>query len=316
MIKKMRVNNLFNLIRAPKNAPLEKQQISGYSNKSLNRGYLVLIGGAEDRKNDKIILKATVDINNAKRVVVIPTASNYPLSLGDDYIYAFRNIGVEYVDVFDIREPYEADKTEYIEKVEQADLVFFTGGDQVKLVTTLIDTALLKLIFKCHNERKLTVAGTSAGSAAASDPLLFSGDDHGLIKGSIKHSKGFNFIPNITIDTHFNARNRLLRLSQFLCCGLSNRGIGIDEDTAIVINPNGIFRVIGSGYVTVLNSENLTFTSYDSIEPGEKMSFNDLILGFLQPGCMFDINTWNVVSHSKTQNNLLVEYMPDETYNQ
>lgn len=316
MIKRMRVNNLFKLIKAPKSVPQEEEQISTYYSKNLNRGYLVLIGGAEDRKDDKIILRATVEINNAKRVVVIPTASNYPLSLGDDYIYAFRNIGVEYVDVLDIREACEADKSEYLEKIEKADLVFFTGGDQVKLVNTLIQSQLYKLIYKCYNERKLTIAGTSAGAAGASDPLLYNGDDQGLIKGSIKHGKGFGFIPNITVDTHFNARNRLLRLSQFLCGGLSNRGIGIDEDTAVVINPNGIFQVIGSGYVTVVNSENITFTNYDLIEPGDKLSFNDLIIGFLHPGCRFDISTWNVVSHSKAKNNPLIQYISDEMYNQ
>ena len=98
------------------------------------KGYLVLIGGAEDKSQEKIILKETVRLNNARKVVVIPTASSYPSDLGNNYYYAFRDLGVEIIEVIDVRTRSDANRNEYLKKLTDTDIVFFTGGDQVKLV--------------------------------------------------------------------------------------------------------------------------------------------------------------------------------------
>lgn len=258
------------------------------------KGYLVLIGGAEDKKNEKVVLQKVVSINNAKNAVVIPTASSYPTGLAEDYVYAFRALGVENVSILDIREKSDTERTDYIEKVANADLIFFTGGDQYKLVNVFNDTDLLQLIRSRYNNGA-TIAGTSAGAAAACDPIIFDGDSAGMSKGSIHFCKGFGFINNVTIDTHFVSRGRLGRLTQFLSSGKSLRGIGIGENTAIVVAPDNTFEVVGLEMITIVNTENVSFSNYSQISENEPIVINDIRVGFLQSGCIFDLATWTVV---------------------
>lgn len=265
------------------------------NNHSQLKGYLVLIGGAEDKKDGKQILKRVVELNNAKTAVIIPTASNYPEGLARDYFYAFRELGVENNIIFDIREHSEADKPEYLEKIEQADLIFFTGGDQSRLVNTLIDTQLFEKIKKQHL-KGATIAGTSAGAAASCDPILFDGDYNGLQKGTTNHHKGFGFIKNITIDTHFVNRGRLGRLTQFLSSGHSSKGIGIGENTAIIIAPDDTFEVVGTEMVTLVNTEDVSFSNYEQIKEKDPIVIHDIRIGFLQNGSVFDLKDWKVLS--------------------
>jgi len=257
------------------------------------RGYLVLIGGAEDRKGEKVVLRKLVNLNNAKNIAVIPSATNYPKACGEDYYYAFKDIGVETINVLDIREKSEAEKPEYFKMIEQADIIFFTGGDQVKLVAILNHTKLLELIKKRY-EQGATIAGTSAGAAAASNPMIFDGDTQGLIKGAVNVGDGFGFVKNITIDTHFVARGRIGRMTQFLMSQNVNRGIGIGENTAIVISAKNIFEVVGTGIVSVVDISGVSYSNYDIISESDRISVNGIKAGFLQAGCVFNMNTWEV----------------------
>lgn len=257
------------------------------------KGYLVLIGGAEDRKGDKIVLQKLVNINKAKNVAVIPTATSYPTACGEDYHKAFKGIGVDTINVLDIRKPEEADTPENFKHIEHADIIFFTGGDQVKLVDVLGNTELIEVIKKAFMNGT-TIAGTSAGAAAASNPMIYDGDTQGLIKGAVSMGKGFGFIKNTTIDTHFVARGRIGRLTQFLFAQNVKRGIGIGENTACIIAPNNIFEVVGTGIVSVVDSSNITYSNFNIIANNERLSINGLKVGFLQAGCIFNMNKWDV----------------------
>lgn len=260
---------------------------------SKNRGYLVLIGGAEDRKGEKIVLRKLVNLNNAKNVAVIPTATGYPKACGEDYRYAFSNIGVETINVLDIRETHEADTPEYFKMIEEADIIFFTGGDQVKLVSVLNGTKLIDLITtRFYNGA--TIAGTSAGAAAASNPMIFDGDTQGLMKGTVNVGPGFGFIKNITIDTHFVARGRIGRMTQFLSSQNILKGIGIGENTAIIINSDDVFEVVGTGIVTVIDTAQVSFSNFKLINNNDRISINGIKAGFLQAGCVFSIPKWDV----------------------
>lgn len=270
---------------------------TGYNNSK--KGFLVLIGGAEDKKNEKIILRKVVDLNKAKSAVIIPTASSYPMGLAEDYVYAFRDINVENISILDIRDKKDTERSEYIEKVATADLIFFTGGDQYKLVSVFNDTQMLRQIWERFNEGA-TIAGTSAGAAAACDPIIFDGDSAGMNKGTIHFCKGFGFIKGITIDTHFVNRGRLGRLTQFLSSGKSTKGIGLGENTSIIISPDNTFEVLGSEMVTIVNTENVTFSNYNEITENAPIVINDIRVGFLQSGCVFDINTWKVLSYNQS----------------
>lgn len=263
------------------------------------KGYLFLIGGAEDRKGEKVVLRRLVEINNAKNIAVIPTATNYPQACGEDYYYAFRDLGVETINILDIRSKDEADKPEYFKMVEEADVIFFTGGDQVKLVEILNHTPLIAHIKDCF-KKGTTIAGTSAGAAAASNPLIYDGDAQGLIKGTVNDCAGFGFIENITIDTHFVARGRIGRMTQFLTSQNVPKGIGIGENTAIIISPDNIFEVVGTGIISVVDISGVSYSNYDNIEDSERISINGIKAGFIQDGCFFDLNKWKVICNKNS----------------
>jgi len=259
------------------------------------RGYLILIGGAEDKKKDKVVLKKVIETSKATNIIIVPSASYYPREVANNYFDAFKDLGVEKVDYFDIRYPDEADRTEHLERIEEANLVYFSGGDQVKLAQVLLGTKLLARINELFLNGKITIAGTSAGSAVASNPMIFDGDYDGFSKDTVNFAQGFGFLPDVTIDTHFIARGRISRLAQFLASGRSNRGIGIDEDTSIFIAPNFNFEVVGSGMVTLLTNDRVTYNDYDQVEKGKLFSINNLRIGFLSNGQKFSIKKWAMI---------------------
>jgi cyanophycinase len=274
-----------------------------FTGNNMQRSYLILIGGAEDKTGNKEILKQTVKIAKAKSIVIIPTASAYPRDVFNDYYYAFRDLGVEDIECFDIRKPEEADRDNYLEKIKQTDLVFFSGGDQVKLVETLKNSKLLEIIKSRFFNGNLPIAGTSAGAAAASDYMLYDGDYKGFIKGAVSIADGFGLLNNITVDTHFLHRERIPRLIEVLSKTdvPNSKGIGLDENTAVVIGPNLRLWAIGSGMVTVINTEHVTYSDYNSIENKKVYSTNNVRIGFLAPGTMFSTKRWSVLKSDDTK---------------
>jgi len=265
------------------------------------KNYLILIGGAEDRKDDKIVLRRMIETTGAKNIVLIPNASSYPREVADSYFYAFRELGVESYEYFDIRHPDEADRDHHFEILEKADLVFFSGGDQEKLVKAIDGTQLLEKIKTRFFNGTLSIAGTSAGAAAVSDPMIYDGDYEGLKKGSVKFSPGFGFLDRVTVDTHFTARCRIQRLSQFLLTGESQHGIGVDEDTAAIISSDLKFEVVGSGVVTVISSDKITFSNFFNIGQNNLISVNNLRIGYLAAGTRFSIKRWMVIQPTDTK---------------
>jgi len=291
-----------------------------------NKGILILIGGAEDRKDDKMILRKIVGLNNAKTVTVIPSASCYPTGVSEDYYYAFRSLGIENIQIFDIREPAEADTEKYLKEIEKSDLVFMTGGDQVKLFHVFNGSELLKKIKELHFHHGLNIAGTSAGAAVASNPMIYDGNIHGMKKGSVSFSEGFGLIKDITIDTHFISRGRLGRLTQFLSTGIASYGIGLGENTAIFINPDSTFEVAGTGMITVVDTKQVSFSNYNDIGNNEPIVIHGITSGFLQHGSIFDMKEWKVVGvlnshhemtphHNENESDtVLIENNPEKRY--
>ena len=259
-------------------------------------GALFLIGGGEDRTGEKQVLKQLIQQTRARSLVVIPTASNYPRDVGRAYTDAFRELGVDKIECLDVRYTDETDRHEYLEAVENTDLVFFGGGDQAKLVKTLKGTPLFDLIKTRFETDQLHIAGTSAGASAAGNPVFYNGNRRGLKKGSIKVVEGFGFIDGVAIDTHFTNRNRLPRLCQMLVTGQCKKGIGIDEDTGIVVDPQLRFTVMGSGIVTVVNSVGVSSSNYDAIPKGDIIRFNNMRIGFLPSGTTFSIKRWAILN--------------------
>jgi len=265
------------------------------------KGILVLIGGAEDRKDDKLILRKIVEINDAQTITIIPSASCYPTGISEDYHYAFKELGVPNIQTFDIREPAEVDIEKYLDQIETTDVVFFTGGDQVKLYDVFKNSKLLSRIKELHYNNKLTIAGTSAGAAVASNPLIYDGNLNGMKKGTVQFSEGFGLLQNITIDTHFITRGRLGRLTQFLCTGISKYGIGLGENTAIFIEADNTFTVLGTGMVTLVDTTEVSYNNFSQIQENDPIVINGIKAGFLQHGSRFDITEWKVIPQMQSE---------------
>ncbi len=260
----------------------------------VRRGILVLIGGSEDKKNDKVVLKRVVEANGAGHVTVIPTASSYPKQLGMKYIQAFGALGVKTVSVLDIRRRPEASLSGHLETVAKTDVVFFTGGDQIRLVDVLDGTPLMELVRKRHSEG-ITVAGTSAGAAAAGEITIYEGNDEGYRKGTVLHARGFGFLKGITVDTHFLQRRRISRLTQHMASGLCSYGIGLAEDTAVAITPDATLEVVGSGIVTVLNGDTILSSNYEEIKKYDTITVEGIQMSYLSSGTLFNMETWKVM---------------------
>lgn len=256
---------------------------------------LILIGGAEDKRDDKAILKKILEKTKAKNIIIIPTASYYSREVHNAYYDAFRNLDVKQIEAFDIRYADEADKQEYHEKLENADLIYFTGGDQTKLIKTLRDSDLLKKIDNAFRTNNLHIAGTSAGAAAAGMITIYEGDYKGFNKDTVSTMPGFGFIDDLIIDTHFLSRERIPRLTQFLISEQITRGIGIDEDTAVFVHPDLRMEVYGSGMVTIINTDKITGSNYEMLSENEVFTVNNVRIGFLAPGTTFSLKRWTVL---------------------
>ncbi|MCX7697034.1 MAG: cyanophycinase [Bacteroidales bacterium] len=258
------------------------------------RGTLVLIGGAEDRQNKKMILNELIRRTQPERMAVIPAASSYGYSLGRDYQDIFIDLGVPHVAVLDMKDPVDAEQSSYINELLNTNLVFFTGGDQVRLFNIIGNTSVHRIIKNRFFNDGLHVAGTSAGAAVMSNPMIYDGNQLGLVKGRVQFAEGLGLV-NFTVDTHFISRGRLGRLTQFLCTGISQFGIGIGEDTALFIHPDQIAEVIGSGMITVVRTNHLTYNNYHQIPDNTPITIDGIQVGFLQHGTTFNLQTWTVV---------------------
>jgi len=277
--------------------------------KKIKPNYLIIIGGAEDKRDRKIILKEIVELTKAQSIIVIPTASYYPEDVRSNYFDAFKSLGVTNIETLDIRYKDEVDREDHLAKIETADVIFYGGGDQVKLVNTLEGTKFLERVHARYEEGTLTIAGTSAGAAAASDGMIYDGDYEGFFKNSVNHSKGFKLLEEVTVDTHFNERGRLARLAQFLASGNGSKGIGIDEDTCLIIYSDMNARVLGSGMVTVLRADRNTQTDYTTLASNERYSIHNLRLSYFASGTTFNIKKWSFYPQKEEElrNNNFIE---------
>ncbi len=270
--------------------------------KSLNgkSGAIVLIGGAEDKWESRDVLAETRNLNDAKRVAIIPSASGYPVEVYEEYRTAFLALGADRVDLVDVRRRDEAKLPAHGETMEAAELIFFTGGDQERLVRILGNTPLLSAIRERH-AAGVTLAGTSAGASAIGHPMIFDGNGtKGFQKRHVASADGFGLLDGLIIDTHFMERGRIPRLSQAVAAHPDGLGIGLGEDTGAVVTPDGRCRVIGNRVVTILGAEDMTFTNVSSVPADEAVAADGLRLSFLTRGMVFDLNRRRVVSEQKS----------------
>lgn len=256
------------------------------------RGWIVPIGGAEEKENDPAILKRFVRLCGGKEadLVVIPTASRMD-DTGERYEKIFDEIGVKRVKALNFREREDGSKDKWLERIERASGVFFTGGDQLRLSTILGGTPAAMLIRK-RNAAGMTVGGTSAGAAILSEHMIAFGTEGSAPRAdSVRLAPGLGLTNRFIIDQHFRQRDRLGRLVAALAFNPFSVGIGLDEDTAAFISPNNVLEVEGSGTVTVVDADGAEFSSMAQADENEPVCLLGLRVHFLIPGATFDLKT-------------------------
>ena len=256
------------------------------------RGWIVPIGGAENKENDPRILQRFIDVSGGPDadIVVIPTASQLH-ETGHRYEQVFRGLGARRVSVMDFDTRRDCQEPSRLERLEQASGIFFTGGNQLRLTTLLGGTPVAKLI-RNRNAHGVTVGGTSAGASILSEHMIAFGDEGGsAISGSVRLAPGLGLTNRFVIDQHFRERDRFGRLLTALAYNPFAVGVGLDEDTAAFIGPSNLLEVEGTGGVTVVDAADVTYSSMDSIAEGQPLCMLGLKVHLLVAGATFNLHS-------------------------
>ncbi len=256
------------------------------------RGWIIPIGGAENKENDRHILERFVDCSGGRDadIVVIPTASRLH-ETGPRYEQLFRDIGAARVTAMDFDTRRDCQETGRLQRLQEATGIFFTGGNQLRLTTLLGGTPVAKLV-RMRNAHGVTVGGTSAGASILSEHMIAFGDEgSSVISGSVRLAPGLGLTNRFIIDQHFRQRDRLGRLLTALAYNPFAIGIGLDEDTAAFIGPDETVEVVGSGGVTIVDAADVSYSSMDSVTEGQPVCMLGLRLHVLVAGATFNLHT-------------------------
>ena len=255
------------------------------------RGYIIPIGGGEDKGPNPSILKRFVDIAGGDKadIVVLPTASRLE-STGPLYEEIFDGLGAATVSSIPISSRDDCNNPEFAERCENASGIFITGGNQLRLSAILGGTDVAQTIRRV-NARGVPVAGTSAGASIMSEHMIAGGEaDQGPSEGGAVLAPGLGLTNAAIIDQHFSERNRLGRLLSAIALNPFLLGIGIDEDTAAFIGPEGLIEIVGSGTVTIMDAGDLKYSSAHSADRNQGLGMLGLKMDILHEGCLYDLN--------------------------
>ena len=267
------------------------------------KGTLIPIGGNEDKGNDvserhtleyigEGILARVVKESGGKEalIVIIPTASSIPVEVIRNYRKAFDVLGCENIHVMDIRSREDAESPDYLEIMKKANCVMFSGGDQSKIVDYIGGTELDKIIQEKYQNEKFVIAGTSAGAMCMSEVMITGGGgQEAFTKGATNMGRGLGLIPNFIIDSHFIRRGRFGRLAEAVSRFPIKVGIGLAEDTGLVIKKGNKCEVIGSGMVILFDPRKLIHNNQAVVKEGSPMSLTNLKIHILANGDMLNI---------------------------
>ena len=256
------------------------------------RGWIVPIGGAEDKVNDPEILRRFVRCagGDEARIAVIPTASSLD-ETGPQYVDLFESLGAGAATSLPYRTRAETERQDWLETLERATAVFYTGGNQLRLSTILGGTAVATQIRRL-NARGVVVGGTSAGAAILPEHMIAYGETGSTPQaGMVSLTPGLGLSNRIMVDQHFRQRDRLGRLLTALAYNPFAVGLGLDEDTAAFISPDNVIRVQGSGAVTIVDVSDLTHSSVAEDIEGAPICMTGVVLHILPHGGTFDLNT-------------------------
>lgn len=255
------------------------------------KGALVIIGGAEDRDGDRRILREFVRLagGSGAKIVVLTAGTSEPREAGETYIDVFQRLGADRIWVVDTRDQNDANQVGAVRAIGEATGIFFTGGDQARIVERIRGTILDDAIRKRHSEG-VVIAGTSAGAAIMPEVMIVKGESEISPRSdAVTLGAGMGFVSGIVVDQHFAQRGRLGRLLTALMLNPATIGIGVDENTALIIRGHH-FEVLGEGAVTVVDELATTYNRFSACSH-EAMSLFGVKLHILSEGCQFDMQT-------------------------
>jgi len=283
------------------------------------QGKLIIIGGAIDRGS---FTEVSFDQNVANnlnffetgilrriireskhghksRIEVITTASVIPRQVGPEYIKAFAYLDAKNVGVLYIEKREQTNDPEVIARIQAADVVMFTGGDQLRLTSILGGTKLHDIILDKYKSEDFIYAGTSAGAAAASNNMIYQGSSsEALLKGEVKITSGLSLIQDVIIDTHFVQRGRMGRLFQAVVGNPRTLGIGLGEDTGLLITGEGRMEAIGSGLVILVDGRHVRDTNLTQVDLGKPISINNMVVHVMSMFDTYDLTTREMEIHN------------------
>jgi len=286
------------------------------------KGKLIIIGGSVDKGSfsespddlkrniiffEKGILKRITTEsakNTLSRFEIITTASRIPEEVGNEYVKAFGQLDVKDVGLMHIKTREEANEPEYVERLRKADVVMFTGGDQLRLSSIFGGTEFHQLLLEKYENENFIISGTSAGAAASSNNMIYQGSSTGaLLKGEVKITGGLGFINNVIIDTHFVQRGRIGRLMYACASNPIILGIGLGEDTGLLITKGYEMEAIGSGLVILVDATKMVNTNITEVEMGQPVSIENLIVHVMALGDHYNLKTKKlIIGHHNTAN--------------
>ena len=254
------------------------------------KGTLVIIGGHEDHEGERVILKEIASHISDGKLVLATVASHEPDGYLERYQASFAGLGVDHVTELYVRDRREAMQDEKLRELDKVNAVFFSGGDQLRITSQIGDTPIIRRVMELYEKGGL-IAGTSAGASAMSETMLAKGKgDSSYRLGDLHMAPGLGLVPNVIIDQHFAERGRIGRLIGAVAQNPRMLGIGIDEDTAIVVHGEK-FRVIGSGAVYIVDASGVTRSTVAEGDIDEPLSICNLTLHILTSGDQFDFKT-------------------------
>jgi cyanophycinase len=254
------------------------------------RGRLVAIGGAEDRTSELAILTRVMELapTGNRTVAVIATASGVPDEVLPIYEAAFERLGASTVHLLALRDRDAATDPAAVEAIQACGVVFFTGGDQLRLTSVLGGSDVLAAIRQRFTEGAV-VAGTSAGAAAMSLTMISNGQAaDALRKGGVTMSPGLGFVEGLTIDSHFLERGRFTRLMEVGATNPELLGVGLGEDAAVIIHPGRILEALGSGHVIVVDNLGISSSNVADVEAGAPLAVENVVMHALISGHGYD----------------------------
>lgn len=282
-------------------------------------GKLIIIGGAVDKGSfsemnldkgasnnlnffETGILKRIINEskhNENSRIEIVTTASIIPREIGPEYVKAFEYLNAKNVGVLYIEKREEAADITVLDRLKAADIVMFTGGDQLRLTSILGGTPFHDILLDKYINEDFIYAGTSAGAAAASNNMIYQGSSsEALLKGEVKITSGLGFIDNVVIDTHFVQRGRIGRLFQAVVGNPKVLGIGLGEDTGLLITNGRQMEAIGSGLVILVDGREIKDTNLTQIELGQPISISHLVTHVMSKDDTFNLDTYKMTIQS------------------